>query len=359
MEKTKVALIKGDGVGKEVLPEAKKILSTIETLTDYQFTYLEVPAGAEVWRSSGISITESSFKRLQEVDAILLGALGDPGVPQGVAENAVLKIRQGFDQYINIRPIRLYDSLREICPLKDDRIGEGIDISIIRENSEGIYRKFGGSIEGNTSVDNMIFTQKGVERIIDFAYNYAISREHTTISSVDKANLLHTSKMWRVIFEKMGEQYPKLKKESYYIDAFCQWLIRSPYMFQTVVTSNMFGDIISDEAAVLAGSLGMVPSANLNPHGISMFEPIHGSAPDIAGQNIANPIATILSVKLMLELTIKDEILARLVDNSVEEAIKTHRTVDIFPKSSTVLKKVTTQEMGTLIQTELEKRLKK
>ncbi|MBN2154747.1 MAG: isocitrate/isopropylmalate dehydrogenase family protein [Candidatus Lokiarchaeota archaeon] len=363
MKSKKIALIMGDGIGKEVIPEAKQILLTIANHTDHRFDFLEIPAGGEVWKETGQSITDASFEKLRTVDAIVLGALGIPGLPQGVAEYAVLKIRQEFNQYVNLRPIFLYEPLRDICPLKDEFIGDGINMFILRENSEGIYSKIGGKVQDRATIDTMIFTELGVKRILEFAFEFAHKKNHTRICSVDKANLLYTSTMWRSMFKELGEKYPNLEKKSYYIDAFCQWLIRAPYQFQTVVSSNMFGDIISDEAAFLAGSLGMVASANLNPspNGISMFEPIHGSAPDIAGDNIANPIASILSIGLMMELVFADSYIGEILHHSIASVLETHRTPDIYPKikEKPKVKKVTTQEMGKLIQNIVSNELRK
>lgn len=362
MTPTTIALIEGDGVGKEVIPEGKKTLKLISEFSDYEFEFFNISAGGEEWKKTGKSITEASFEKLKTADSILLGALGIPGLPHGAAEYAVLQIRQEFNQYVNLRPIKLYESMRDICPLKEEFIQSGINISIIRENSEGIYRHIGGSVHDRTTIDSMVFTKTGVERIIHYAFDYAMKNHHTKITSVDKANLLHTSQMWRSHFENEGKKYPKLTKESFYIDAFCQWLIRTPYNFQTVVASNMFGDIISDEAAYLVGSLGMGASGNINPDpkGISMFEPIHGSAPDIAGQNISNPIATILSVKLMFEHVFDDSYIGKLIDTAVENTVQKKRTPDIFPKANnSKLEEVTTQKMGQTIRKELTHILKK
>jgi len=357
-----IALIEGDGVGKEVVPEGKKTLDIISQNTDYDFKFFDISAGGEEWKKTGQSITDASFEKLKSADSILLGGLGIPGLPLGAAEYAVLRIRQDFNQYVNLRPIKLYESMRDICPLKEEFIQSGIEISIIRENSEGIYRRIGGTVQDRSSIDSMVFTKTGIQRIMHFAFDYAMKNRHTKITSVDKANLLHTSQMWRSYFEEEGKKYTKLTKESFYIDAFCQWLIRTPYKFQTVVTSNMFGDIISDEAAFLVGSLGMGASGNINPDpkGISMFEPIHGSAPDIAGKNIANPIATILSVKLMFEHVFDDSYIGKLIDTAVEHTVQKKRTPDIFPKvNNSKLIQVSTQKMGESVRLELEKLLKK
>ncbi|MHA1897757.1 MAG: isocitrate/isopropylmalate family dehydrogenase, partial [Promethearchaeota archaeon] len=224
----------------------------------------------------------------------------------------------------------------------------------------GLYSKIGGIIHQDAAVDNMVFTKTGVERIQRFAFEYAKMHKHTKLTSVDKANILSTSQFWRNNIIEMSKEYPEIKLEHFYIDAFCQWLIRKPYEIETVVTSNMFGDIASDEAAYLIGSLGMAASGNINPDGISMYEPIHGSAPDIAGQGIANPIGTILSVKLMMEQSFKSPEIANMIEHAVEQALYSGRTPDIMPvKEDAKLKKLTTIEMGDLIRDELKKILKK
>jgi 3-isopropylmalate dehydrogenase len=202
----------------------------------------------------------------------------------------------------------------------------------------------------------MLYTRKGCERIIKYAFEFAKKKGHSKVTSVDKANLLKTSQLWRKIFHEIGENYPKIQKEDIYVDAYCQWLIRAPYKFQTVVTGNMFGDIISDEGAFLIGSLGMASSGNINPGKVSMYEPIHGSAPDIAGNGIANPIGTILSVKLMLQESFNSLEIGNEVDKAVEEALKEGRTIDI---KSDKLKTLSTEEMGDLIAEQLKSRLKK
>jgi len=356
----KIAVTPGDGIGKEVVPIGVKIIKTIEQYTDYKFIFYDTPIGGEIWKKMGTSLPKKSFEIMSQCDAILFGAVGLPDLPQGVAESAILGIRQGFQQYVNLRPVKLFEPLKDKCPLKDEYIGNGIDITIVRENTEGLYTKIGGNVHGDTSVDVMVFTKVGVERIIRYAFEYAKRKGHSKVTSVDKANILNTSMMWREIFMKISEEYPQIQKENFYIDAFCQWLIRKPYEVQTVVTSNMFGDIASDEAAYLIGSLGMAASGNINPNGVSMFEPIHGSAPDIAGKGIANPIGTILSVKIMLEEAFKDSINGNLIEKAVENALYKGRTIDILPANSdSKLKTLNTNEMGDLIKQELIKLLKK
>jgi len=350
-----ISVCRGDGVGPEVVNEGVKVLEIISGYTEFDFEFKEAPAGGEVWKKFGNNLPEKSFETIKNSDALLFGALGLPDLPFGVAESAIMKIRQGLDLYVNLRPIKLYDILREKCPLKDEFIGNGIDITFVRENTEGLYKNI-GSIDENSAQNLMLYTRKGCERIIKYAFEFAKKKGHNKVTSVDKANLLKTSQLWRKIFHEIGENYPKIQKEDIYVDAYCQWLIRAPYKFQTVVTGNMFGDIISDEGAFLIGSLGMAPSGNINPGKVSMYEPIHGSAPDIAGKGIANPIGTVLSVKLMLQESFNSLELGNEVDKAVEEALKEGRTVDIKNEK---LKTLSTEEMGDLIAEQLKSRLKK
>ena len=349
-----IAITRGDGCGPEVVNEGIKILNIISDFSDYDFDFKDAPAGGEVWKEFGTNLPNKSFETIKNSDALLFGAIGLPDLPPGVAESAILNIRQGLDLYVNLRPIKLYDILRDNCPLKDEYIGEGIDITFVRENTEGLYINI-GKLEENSAENLMLYTRKGCERIIQYAFDYAVRKDHSKVTSVDKANILKTSQLWREIFHKTSENFPTIKTEDIYIDAFCQWLIRTPYNFQTVVTGNMFGDIISDEAAFLIGSLGMASSGNIHPGKVSMYEPIHGSAPDIAGKGIANPIGTILSVKLMMEESFNSHQIGNEIDSAVEESLQEGRTADIRSKN---LKTLSTIEMGDLIANKLRNRLK-
>lgn len=356
----KVAVTAGDGIGLEVVPEGIKILKVIQEFTDYEFKFTDAPAGGQVWKDTGVNLSDKSFDIMKKSDAILFGAIGLPDLPLGVAESAILTIRQGLNQYVNLRPAKLFEALHDKCPLKEEYIGKGIDLAIIRENSEGLYSKIGGIAHGDSAVDTQIYTKVGVDRIIRYAFEYAKNRKHTKVTTVDKANILKTSQFWRERYEEISKDYPNIKKEYFFIDAFVQWLIRKPYEVQTVVTDNMFGDIVSDEAAYLIGSLGMAASGNINPNGVSMYEPIHGSAPDIAGKGIANPIGTILAVKIMIDETLKDKATGTLIEKAVENVLYKVRTVDIMPTNPKGnLKQVNTKEMGDAIAIELKALLKK
>jgi len=349
-----IAITRGDGCGPEVVNEGIKILKIVSKLTDYDFEFRDAPAGGEVWKKYGTNLPEKSFDIIKKSDVLLFGAIGLPNLPPGVAESAILKIRQDLDLYINLRPVKLYNVLREICPLKDEFIGDGIDITFVRENTEGLYKNI-GKLEKDSAENLMLYTRKGCERIIKFAFEFAKRKGHNKVTSVDKANILKPSQLWRQIFHEISENYANIETEDIYIDSFCQWLIRAPYKFQTVATGNMFGDIISDEGAFLIGSLGMGSSGNIHPGKVSMYEPIHGSAPDIAGKGIANPIGTILSVKLMFEESFNSSEIGNEIDNAVEAALQEGRTVDIESKS---LKTLSTVEMGDLIANKLKSRLK-
>ncbi len=350
-----ISVCKGDGVGPEVVNEGIKLIKVIADQSDFEFKFQEAPAGGAVWKETGESLPEKSFEIIKNSDALLFGAIGIPGLPQGVAESAILKIRQGLDLYVNLRPIKLYEALRDRCPLKEEFIGKGIDITFVRENTEGIYKNI-GYLKDDEAQNVMLYTKKGCERIIKYAYEFAKRNGHSKVTSVDKANILKTSQLWRSIFHDMAGDYPGIKTEDIYIDAFCQWLIRAPYSYETVVTENMFGDIISDEGAFLIGSLGMASSGNIHPGKVSMYEPIHGSAPDIAGKGIANPIGTLLSVKLMMQESFGEISLGDDIEMAVEDALNEGRTVDI---KNDELNTLSTAEMGDLISQKLRIRLKK
>ncbi len=362
--KKKIAIARGDGIGPEVVAEGIKIMKTLQKFSDYQFDFIETPLGGQVLKDTGTNLPQKSFDQMKECDAILFGAIGLPDLPLGAAESAISKIRQGLDLYVNLRPIKLYNSLRDKCPLKEEYIQDGIDMTIIRENTEGLYAKKGAEVSKNTVINKMIYTRNSVERIIKFAFEFAKKNGHSEIVSVDKANLLECSQFWREIYLEIGKEYKNITQKNFYIDAFCQWLIRKPYSVQTVVTENMFGDIISDEAAYLIGSLGMAASGNINPGKVSMYEPIHGSAPDIAGKGIANPIGTILSIKLMLEESFGDKINSDLIEKAVELSLEEGRTIDILPHPKIHLikgnlKTLNTNGMGNLISQHFQTLLRK
>ena len=306
MRTFKVAVIAGDGIGPEVLAEGIKVLDRVAELDgSFKVEYTHFPWGCEYYLEHGKMMDDDGMDKLKEYDAIYLGAVGFPGVPDHISLwDLLLRIRKGFDQYINIRPVKLLKGAP--CPLKDVA-REDIDMLFIRENSEGEYAGAGDWLfkgkENEVVLQTGVFSRKGVERVIRYAYEVA-KKEGKTLSSISKANALNYSMVfWDEIFIEVGKEYPEVKTYSYLVDAAAMFMIKDPKRFEVVVTSNLFGDILTDLGAAIAGGMGLAAGANVNPERIypSMFEPIHGSAPDIAGKQISNPLASVWSVSQMLD----------------------------------------------------------
>lgn len=306
MRTFKVAVIAGDGIGPEVLAEGIKVLDKVAELDEsFKVEYTHFPWGCEYYLEHGKMMDDDGMDKLKEYDAIYLGAVGFPGVPDHISLwDLLLRIRKGFDQYINIRPVKLLKGAP--CPLKDVA-REDIDMLFIRENSEGEYAGAGDWLfkgkENEVVLQTGVFSRKGVERVIRYAYEVA-KKEGKTLSSISKANALNYSMVfWDEIFIEVGKEYPEVKTYSYLVDAAAMFMIKDPKRFEVVVTSNLFGDILTDLGAAIAGGMGLAAGANVNPERLypSMFEPIHGSAPDIAGKQISNPLASVWSVSQMLD----------------------------------------------------------
>lgn len=312
MERFKIAVIAGDGIGPEVIAEGKKVLSGIAALDgkfDVEFT--DFPWGCEYYLKTGEMMPEDGLEQLKAFDAIYLGAVGYPGVPDNVSlGQLLLKIRRGFDEYVNLRPVKLLEGAP--CPLAGVK-REDIDMIVIRENSEGECADVGARLYPGTpqeiALQTGVFSRKGCERIMRYAYETA-RREHKTLTSISKGNALGYSMVfWDEIFAEIGKEYPDVKTQKLLVDAASMMFVKNPKRFEVVVTSKLFGDILTDLGAAIAGGMGLAAGANLNPERKypSMFEPIHGSAPDIAGKGIANPLASIWSVSQMLDFFGKEE----------------------------------------------------
>lgn len=306
MQVYKIAVIPGDGIGTEVVTEGVKVLERVAALDGgFRFEFTWFPWGCEYYHQTGVMMDEDGMERLKAFDAIFLGAVGAPDVPDHISLRGLLiRIRQGFDQYVNLRPVKLLRGAP--CPLRDVK-REDIDMMVIRENSEGEYSGAGDWLfkgtENEVALQTGVFSRKGVERIIRYAYEMA-HREHKTLTSVSKSNALNYSMvLWDKVFAEVGRGYPDVKTETLNVDAASMFFVKQPQRFQVVVTSNLFGDILTDLGAAIAGGMGLAAGANLNPERRfpSMFEPIHGSAPDIMGKGIANPLASIWSVSQMLD----------------------------------------------------------
>jgi 3-isopropylmalate dehydrogenase len=300
----RIALVPGDGIGQEVLPEARRVLEAVAQVEGLSFELVDWDLGADRFLREGISITEEEFRSLSEDhDAILMGALGDPRVPGNEhARDILLGLRFRLDLYVNFRPCVLLAP--DLCPLK--RVKVPVRLEIFRENTEGPYVGMGGVFKRGTpdevAIEEDMNTRRGVERIVRAAFDFARAKGRPRVTLVDKANAMrYAGGLWRRVFAEVGESYSDIEREEMYVDAMAMDLVRRPERYAVIVTSNLFGDIISDLAAELTGGLGLAPSANLNPGRHALFEPVQGSAPDIAGKGKANPIGAIRCVALLLD----------------------------------------------------------
>jgi tartrate dehydrogenase/decarboxylase/D-malate dehydrogenase len=337
----RIALIPGDGIGLEVVPQAVRVLEAVGAQYDISFEWQPQPWGCAYYRETGRMMPANAVDRLRECDAILLGAVGWPGIPDHVSLwGLLLPIRRGLQQYINLRPVRVLRGLRS--PLRD-RDPEHIDMVIIRENNEGEYSEIGGRLYQGTDREMVlqasIFTRHGTDRVMRFAFELARRRPDRHLTSATKSNgIMHSMPFWDERFAAIASEYQDVRADQYHVDALAAQLVLRPERFDVIVGSNLFGDILSDLAPALAGSLAIAPSANLNPEREfpSMFEPVHGSAPDIAGKGIANPIGQIWSAALMLEQLGHPEA-ARAIERAIETAIadKGIRTPDLGGTAST------------------------
>ena len=306
MNKINIAVIAGDGIGPEVIESGKKVLSGIAEISkEFEVQFTDFPYGCEYYKKTGKMMDEDGLEKLQKFDAIYLGAVGSPGVPDNISlGELLLKIRRGFDQYINLRPVKLLKGAP--CPLIDVK-PKDIDMVVVRENSEGEYANVGARLYPNTpqemALQTGVFSRHGCERVIRYAFELA-KREKKSVTSISKGNALGYSMVfWDQIFEEISREYPEIETHKLLVDAAAMFFVKNPKRFQVVVTSNLFGDILTDLGAAIAGGMGLAAGANLNPEKKypSMFEPIHGSAPDIAGKGLANPLAAIWSVSQMID----------------------------------------------------------
>ena len=341
MKSFKIAVIQGDGIGKEVIPEGIKILESISTRFNISFSWDEFDWSCEHYAKTEKMMPDDGLQQLARKDAIFLGAVGFPGVPDHISLwGLLIPIRRAFHQYINLRPVRLFDGVP--CPLAG-RIAEDIDLMIVRENNEGEYSEIGGRIFQGTE-DEMVsqqsvFTQKGVDRVMRYAFELARTRPDKHVTSATKSNgIVHTMPFWDERFAAIKKEYPDIRADQYHIDILAAFFVLHPDWYDVVVGSNLFGDILSDLAPAVAGTIGIAASANINPERDypSMFEPVHGSAPDIAGKNIANPIATIWSAAMMMEHLDQKEA-ADIIMKAIEIVLKEKiaHTPDMGGKANT------------------------
>lgn len=326
----RIAAIPGDGIGAEVLPVGQRVAEAAAVRHGFQIEWTEFDWSCERFQKTGRMMPEDGIEQMKAFDAIYLGAVGFPGVPDHVSLwGLLIPLRRELDQYANIRPVRL---LRGITSPLANRTAEDIDFIVVRENVEGEYSEIGGRVYAGTeheaAVQETIFTRRGVDRIMDYAFNLAQNRPRKHVTSATKSNgIIHTMPYWDERFAEMSKRYPDIQTAQFHIDILTANFVLHPDWFDVVVGSNLFGDILSDLGPAIAGSIGIAPSANINPEGKfpSMFEPVHGSAPDIAGQGIANPVAAVWTAAMMLEHLGETEA-ARTIETAIETSLENTQT---------------------------------
>jgi 3-isopropylmalate dehydrogenase len=344
----KIAVIPGDGTGPEVIAEGIKALNAVSGISGFRLLYERYNLGGEHYKKTGDLLNDDVLESLSRSDAIYLGAIGHPDVKPGILEKGILlKLRFHFDQYINLRPVKLYDGVE--APLKN-KGPEEIDFAVVRENTEGLYTGAGGFHKKGTpdevAIQESINTRKGVERCVRYAFEYCRKRDkRKKLTLCGKTNVLtYASDLWERAFRDVAKEYPDIKTDYANVDAICMWMVKNPEWFDVIVTDNMFGDIISDLAAMIQGGMGIAAGGNINPAGVSMFEPIGGSAPKYTGMQVINPIAAILAAQIMLEAIGEDG-----ASKKIEDAVKKVLRNDLKSVAAGKMG-YTTSEVGDLVK---------
>ncbi len=342
----------GDGIGPEVQREGLKVLDAVSKIDGFGYELVPYPHSGEHYLKTGELVTDAIIDEWRGLDAVLLGAIGHPEVETGLVERSViLGLRFGLDLYINLRPIKLYSA--DLCPLKD-KGPEHIDFTVIRENTEGIYSQIGGHLKKNTpdevALVNGVYTWKGCERASRYAFEVARQRAKArgdgkppTVTLVDKANAIRPHDVWTRAFAEVAKDFPEVKTDHAYVDACCMWMVKNPEWFDVIVTTNLFGDIITDLGAMIQGGMGIAASGNIHPGKTSMFEPIHGSAPKYAGKNVACPLGSISAVSMMLDFLGEHTAAAR-VEKAVGELLSSGRVPSADARSG-----ISTSDMGDMV----------
>ena len=350
----KIAVIPGDGIGPEVTAEAIKALDAVGEKFGHKFEYTYLLAGGAAIDKTGRCLPEETVEKAKNSDAVLLGAVGGPkwdSLPGDERpEKALLGLIKALGLYANLRPAIMFDELKSACPLKDEKVIGGLDLLVVRELTGGIYFGERGTVDtdnmGKAAYDVEMYSEKEVERVARTAFEMAMKR-NKKVTSVDKANVLESSRLWRKTVAEVAADYPEVELENFYVDNAAMQLVYNPKQFDVIVTSNIFGDILSDEASMITGSIGMLPSASLADGAFGMYEPVHGSAPDIAGTGKANPMAAILSAAMMLRYTFGLRNEADAVESAVRKILSEGlRTPDIMTPG---YREITTSEAGSLI----------
>lgn len=357
----KITVIPGDGIGPEIIRETRKVLDALGARYGHNFSYTEVLMGGVSIDAHGVPLTDEALATAKDSDAVLLGAVGGNvgtsnwySLPPNLRPEAgLLKIRKGLNLFANIRPAVLFEELKGACPLKDEIIGDGFDFVVMRELTGGLYfgDRWTKEVDGlRTAKDTLLYNEEEIVRIARQAFEIARKRRKK-VCSVDKANVLDSSRLWRQVTEEVAKDYPDVELSHMLVDNCAMQIVRDPSQFDVILTENMFGDILSDEASMVTGSIGMLASASLGKTKLGLYEPSHGSAPDIAGQNKANPIATILSSAMMLRYSFDLDMEANVLESAIKEVLKKgYRTIDIMSPGKTL---VGTDKMGDLIVAEI------
>ena len=363
-----IGVIRGDGIGPEIVTEACKVLDKIAQTYGHKFNYSEILMGGCSIDACGEPLTDEAIAAALKSDAVLMGSIGgntstSPWYklpPEKRPEAGLLKLRKSLNLFANLRPAYLYEELKEACPLREDIIGDGFDMMIMRELTGGLYfgKRETKEVDGlMTAVDTLTYNEEEIRRIAKRGFDIAMKRRRK-VTSVDKANVLDSSRLWRKVVEEVARDYPEVTLEHMLVDNAAMQLVKDPKQFDVILTENMFGDILSDEASMVTGSIGMLSSASLNETKFGLYEPSGGSAPDIAGKGIANPIATILSAAMMLRYSFDLDKEADAIENAVKKVLQDgYRTIDIMPQEEAKRSAVTqvgTSEMGNIICSYIE-----
>jgi 3-isopropylmalate dehydrogenase len=348
MKEYKIAVIPGDGTGPEVVAEGVKVLNTAAKKYNVKFEFVYFDFGGERYLKTGETLPDSAIEELKNFDAIYLGAIGHPDVKPGILELGILlKLRFTFDQYINLRPVKLFRT--EDCPIKDKN-PQDIDFVVIRENTGSVYTGIGGVMQKGTknevATQLMVYSYHQVERCIRYAYEYVRKRnKKKLLTLVHKTNVLtYCGDLWMRVFQEVGKEYPDIKQDYNHVDACCMWFVKNPEYYDVIVTENMFGDIITDLAAIIQGGLGIAAGGNINPNGVSMFEPMGGSAPKYTGKNVINPLAAIYAAAMMVEF-LGEEKMANAIITSIQQALLSGKIKSL----SAGKMGLTTTEVGDLV----------
>ncbi len=358
MSNHRIAVIPGDGIGPEIVAEARKVLDAAGKKFGFTLEYQELLMGGASIDAYGVPLTEETIRAAKDSEAVLMGSIGGDAKtspwyklePQKRPEAGLLGIRKALNLFANLRPAYLYEELKGACPLREDIIGDGFDMMIMRELTGGLYFGERKTVEENgvrKAIDTLTYDENEIRRIAKRGFDIARKRRKK-VTSVDKANVLDSSRLWRAVVEEVHAEYPDVELEHMLVDNCAMQLVRDPKQFDVILTENMFGDILSDEASMVTGSIGMLASASLNETKFGLYEPSHGSAPDIAGKDIANPIATILSAAMMLRFSLDLDEAADAIERAVKQVLKDgYRTGDILSEGFT---KVGCRQMGDLIR---------